>query len=149
LVRNNNYEKGTRAEYLLRDHFLSLGCYVMRSAGSRGIADLLSISPQPNGSVHFIQVKSGELPLTDLQDSLLHLEQLVTTYGGQGSLFHYMGRNRWRIHRPGQPFEAVFLPTPDKPVLSPHDKQRPKNKPAPKRNMHKVFRRTEPDAEGS
>ena len=57
----NPRNKGTRFERRVRDHFLKKGYYVARSAGSRGIFDLIAIPPGGT-RVYGIQCKtSGNL----------------------------------------------------------------------------------------
>jgi len=48
------YITGVKAEYRCRDELLSQGYFVMRSAGSRGIFDLIAVSAD---HVKLIQVK--------------------------------------------------------------------------------------------
>lgn len=72
-MSNRNYVKGRAFEYktakTLRDVY---GCEVMRTAGSHGLFDLISITPQ--GIVEFIQCKvvkthaEAERLITKFQD---------------------------------------------------------------------------------
>ena len=40
-----SYSKGRRLEYAARDRLIALGYYVIRSAGSKGLADLVALGP--------------------------------------------------------------------------------------------------------
>jgi hypothetical protein len=56
---NVNYLAGRRVEYARMKHYRKfLGHEVMRTAGSHGLFDLISIAPR--GEVYFIQVKRVE-----------------------------------------------------------------------------------------
>ena len=52
---NRNYERGVRWERKLKKQLEAKGCTVLRTAGSHGFADLVSIDPY--GNVNFIQCK--------------------------------------------------------------------------------------------
>ena len=52
---NTNYLIGRRQEYARAKHWRDCGHVVLRTAGSHGFADLITISPA--GDVQFIQVK--------------------------------------------------------------------------------------------
>ena len=54
---NKNYERGRRAEYRLQHQLQALGQVVLRTAGSHGFADLVSVDPD-TGVATFIQVKA-------------------------------------------------------------------------------------------
>lgn len=51
------YEKGRRYEHKIKRMYEADGCFVMRSAGSHGPADLVVIGPQ---GVGLVQVKSTQ-----------------------------------------------------------------------------------------
>ena len=53
---NRNYERGRRKEYKLKKLLESKGNIVLRTAGSHGFADLISIDKE-NKVINFIQVK--------------------------------------------------------------------------------------------
>jgi len=54
-----HYDKGRRAEWIVRDYFKSLGYTVTRAAGSKGPADLIAHKPS---LIWLVQVKSGRKP---------------------------------------------------------------------------------------
>jgi len=68
------YYKGRKIEYLARDSLIRDGWFVVRSAGSKGIADLVAIRPsrldpkQPE--VALIQCSAGKKPLRQVQKLL-------------------------------------------------------------------------------
>jgi len=53
---NKNYNRGRRFEYRVKKFFEDLGFYVVRSAGSKGLADLVIIK---NGESRLVQCKYG------------------------------------------------------------------------------------------
>lgn len=67
-LRMSEYEKGRRAEYEVRDHLQAHGYAVIRSAGSKGIADLVAFR---RGFVLFVQVKRVDEPLTPAERAAL------------------------------------------------------------------------------
>jgi Holliday junction resolvase len=58
----SHYTKGRRAEYRAAAMLRDRGYFVVRSAGSRGLWDLVGIDAQ---TVRLIQVKSGCKPTTE------------------------------------------------------------------------------------
>lgn len=135
MTRNTNYAKGTVAENNLKNWLETQGCYAMRSAGSRGIADVLAIWPigsRVGTLVDAIQVKSGQLPAPELISSLDNLRMLEAKHGVRGSLWHYLGRKkgelRWRVHMTDGYFYGFNTPVPERDQESPHEKQKPKMK---------------------
>jgi len=56
----NSYQKGRRAEYYCKELLKQKGLvYVIRSAGSKGLADLVAIFPLEK-EIWLIQVKTGK-----------------------------------------------------------------------------------------
>lgn len=72
-----NYQRGANLEYKVRRQFEEAGYYVVRSAGSRGVADLVAVK---QGQVFWIQVKKS----TSTAKEKEKLEELVEKYGGYG-----------------------------------------------------------------
>ena len=69
-----NYARGRAFEYRVRDYYKKKGWYVVRSAGSKTITDLIAIGK--DGTVHFIQCKKDrKIPTRELIDLL---EQSMT-----------------------------------------------------------------------
>ena len=61
----NNYKRGGKLEYAVRDEFTAKGYIVIRSAGSKGPFDLCAISPT---DVVLVQVKAkGAMRKADLK----------------------------------------------------------------------------------
>lgn len=70
---NSNYRKGASLERRIKAKFEALGLYVMRSAGSHGIADLAVFGP---GAVALIQCKTGKAKTSKADcDELLRLSR--------------------------------------------------------------------------
>ena len=55
----NAKAKGTRCEHKTMEYLNSRGCYCIRSAASKGLWDVIAISPC---DVRLIQVKAGRWP---------------------------------------------------------------------------------------
>lgn len=69
---NKHYESGRRFEYRIKNHLERIGYYVIRSAGSKGIADLVAIIPVGNHSkVFLIQVKTGNANINAQEKQIL------------------------------------------------------------------------------
>lgn len=84
-----NYYRGRDFEYRVRKFYEKHGWFVVRSAGSKGTADLVAISPA-GGEIHFIQCKKrGYIPDHEL-DTLKEIAQrynavpIVATAGKDG-----------------------------------------------------------------
>lgn len=56
---NKRYVKGRRKEYLLKHRLEKEGNIVLRTAGSHGFADLISVNKEKK-EIYFIQVKAGK-----------------------------------------------------------------------------------------
>jgi Holliday junction resolvase len=54
----SNYKRGRNFEYEVRDYYRALGYYVVRSANSKGLADLVALK---KGEVLLIQCKLNGL----------------------------------------------------------------------------------------
>jgi Holliday junction resolvase len=50
------YARGRQFEYRVRDKYAKKGWFTIRSAGSKGVADIVAIHPA--GIIHFIQCKN-------------------------------------------------------------------------------------------
>lgn len=74
----SEYEKGRRAEYEVRDHLQSFGYAVIRSAASKGVADLAAFR---RGFVLFVQVKRVDEPISPAERAaLLGLADILGTH---------------------------------------------------------------------
>lgn len=63
-----NYQRGRQFEYRVRDLYKKHGWYVLRSAGSKTVTDLVAIS-QGGASIHFIQCKAdGKVSLKEIRE---------------------------------------------------------------------------------
>lgn len=103
-----NYHKGRRFEYRVRDLYRKHGWYVLRSAGSKTVTDLVAIGT--NGTVHFIQCKA------DGKISVEELIELVST------ALHYSSIPVVAV-RHGRKLK-LFLPRPSSPIeLNPDQTQ--------------------------
>lgn len=59
-MTNKRYNRGRRFEYRVKDYLIKKGYFVIRSAGSKGVADLVAIEPYYNHSkAYLIQCKYG------------------------------------------------------------------------------------------
>jgi Holliday junction resolvase len=65
-VTTTNYRTGVRLEYRAIDLLSRRGWYVLRSAGSHGVADLVALSPD-DGHAVLVQCKTGRLKHEDWQ----------------------------------------------------------------------------------
>jgi Holliday junction resolvase len=78
-----NYNRGRAFEYKVRDLFRESGYYVIRSAGSKGIADLVAIKNESGWSMNetcFIQCKkSGKLNGIEKKDMIDLCSKLAVT----------------------------------------------------------------------
>lgn len=99
---NTNYQRGVEAERRLKAHLEALGSFVMRSAGSRGAADLICLEPaiSSQSSVRFIQVKCGDFENSYLVNVVRELSEYEERYSVIAELWHYIGDGRWRVFRP-------------------------------------------------
>jgi len=55
-----NYAAGRRAEWKARDYFKAQGCDVVRSAGSKGLADLVALCPRDVVLIQVKRTKNGQ-----------------------------------------------------------------------------------------
>lgn len=77
------YQRGYAVERTIRKTLEELGFYVVRSAGSKGVADLVAL--YPTMPCILIQVKSGKAKLS--ADELGKFQSICTTYHCIGLLF--------------------------------------------------------------
>lgn len=68
--KNSPYKKGRNFEYRVKAKFQKAGYYCIRSAGSKGAADLIAYG---NGKVLFIQCKLGKYASTTEWNELYKL----------------------------------------------------------------------------
>ena len=92
------YHRGRRFEYKVKQYYESHGWFVVRSAGSKGIADLVAIKPRAE-EIHLIQCKKhGYLSKTEREE----LFNVADKYGavpilaatgnnGRGVVLYYVG----------------------------------------------------------
>jgi len=87
-----NYEKGRRLEYVLKEQLERQGCFVVRSAGSRGPADLVAIK---GGKATLIQVqKRSHLP-KEKENAL----KLAAKKAGCDAYLAYRVQRKWVFRR--------------------------------------------------
>jgi Holliday junction resolvase len=73
----SQYRRGADFERRLKKHLEALGYFVVRSAGSKGLVDLVAFGPE---GVYFIQCKlTGKIKPSDLTD----LGDLAMLYGAK------------------------------------------------------------------
>jgi Holliday junction resolvase len=72
------YAKGRRFEYVVRDALVRDGWFVVRSAGSKGIVDLVAISGLPS-EVALVQCSVGKKPFRQVKPLLDLCEKLNVT----------------------------------------------------------------------
>jgi Holliday junction resolvase len=78
-MTNKKYEQGRRFEYRVKNYLIKKGYFVVRSAGSKGAADLIAILPYCNHSkVFLIQCKYGKGQI-DRQE-IINLTRLADKY---------------------------------------------------------------------
>lgn len=91
-----NYRRGARLEYRVKQRLEAAGFYVVRSAGSHGVADLVGIK---DGQVYLVQVKGKRAS----QNERKGLEEVVAKYGGFGIWVERKGRRlSWEIFYDGE-----------------------------------------------
>jgi len=71
--------KGIRYEYKVRDIYRKKGCYVVRSAGSKGLFDLIAIHPELK-KIYLIQCKAGNITKKEKKTILEALSSFKGTY---------------------------------------------------------------------
>lgn len=98
----------------------------MRSAGSRGMLDLLVL--YPGGHVSGVQVKSGALSATDQMQVQSEMLYIFNTFGIATYLWHYLGDNQWRVYTSSGTMALTTTEAPKRPLNSPHEKQTKRNK---------------------
>lgn len=72
---STNYRTGVRLEYRAMELLTRRGWYVVRSAGSHGLADIVALSPV-DGHVVLVQCKTGRLT----HESWQRLREVATRY---------------------------------------------------------------------
>lgn len=80
---NKRYVAGQRFEYRVRDLYRKYGWFVVKSAGSKGKADLVALKAgrQP----HLIQCKSGAVESREYHEAV-ELDGIARTHGATGVL---------------------------------------------------------------
>lgn len=66
----SNYNKGRSFEYRVKKMYEAAGWFVIRAAGSKGVADLVAIAPEGK-EIHFIQCKKHGRISRDELDKLI------------------------------------------------------------------------------
>jgi Holliday junction resolvase len=78
-----SYSKGRQLEYAVKGYLQRLGWYVIRSAGSHGVADLVAFKrehiPIPTTRVWFIQVSAKPKPAKEVEKLVEVCNQLKVT----------------------------------------------------------------------
>ncbi|MFH1486633.1 MAG: hypothetical protein ABIH46_11225 [Chloroflexota bacterium] len=92
------YQRGRSAEYRARRCFEELGWLVIRSAGSKGPADICALSQ--DGMVKLIQVKRGKAGLGTEERAALELLAAAYPYCTV-ECWHWRG-GQWEITRFGE-----------------------------------------------
>lgn len=74
MIKMKRYHKGRMFEYTVRDRLTEEGWFVIRSAGSKGIADLVAIRPSRypphNPEVVLVQCSVGKKPTHQIKKFL-------------------------------------------------------------------------------
>lgn len=73
------YKKGARKEYKIKKQLEGEGWFVVRSAGSKGAADLVAFNKETH-EIKLIQVKTYKLSPKQRKEALDPLEALETYY---------------------------------------------------------------------
>lgn len=78
-----SYRKGARLEYWVKQKLEKNGYYVVRSAGSHGVADLIAFKrlflPYPHPEVLFIQVSAKPKPVAEIEELVNLCHSLMVT----------------------------------------------------------------------
>ena len=82
------YKKGYAVERYCAEKLRQMGFYVYRSAGSRGLADIIAINPKDN-EIWLIQVKKEDAPrdLDKLRERFSGLKNLEGQYSLKSFIF--------------------------------------------------------------
>jgi Holliday junction resolvase len=89
---NRQYQKGARAEYIVRDALKAQGWLVLRAYASKGAFDLLAVT---RGRVALVEVKAGTAHMGPQARRTLHA--LALQLDAEPVLAHYEdGRIGWR-----------------------------------------------------
>jgi len=99
----SRYRKGYQVEHFCKRRLQEMGAYVIRSAGSKGLADLVGIFPE-NGEIWLVQVKQAHAPknLDTLKKRFEELGKLAGTYTCRSFIFIKV-ENKYRFVEVSQP----------------------------------------------
>ena len=97
-----NYHRGRQFEYRVRDLYKKHGWYVLRSAGSKTVTDLVAISKGAR-QIHFIQCKA------DGRVSIHEIENLIYTAITYNAVPVLATKKNRKVN--------LILPDPDNPLL--------------------------------
>lgn len=95
----NASHKGRRREHQSRDLFLDSGALVFRSAGSKGIADLVAYWPE-RGVLMFTSVKSNQNPPREEMDALQALTRRIKKPCAHCGRHEVVQVHRWDDRKP-------------------------------------------------
>lgn len=85
-----NYKKGRNYEYYVKEKLEKAGFFVVRSAGSHGVFDLIAVDLK--GNIYGIQVrKNGYLSKNEIEE----IKHIVKTYKITPILAHNKNGNGW------------------------------------------------------
>lgn len=90
VMPKTNYQSGARAERLLRAKLKRHGYEVVRSAGSKGMFDLVAWNTT---IIRFIQVKSGDAPT---KEALTDIDNCKLPPNSFAELWHYTN-GAWQV----------------------------------------------------
>lgn len=85
---SSSYKKGYQVERLCAERLRNKGMLTFRSAGSRGMADVLAIDPQ-NKEILLVQVKKEDAPkdIEKLKQRFIGLKKLSGQYQVKSLIF--------------------------------------------------------------
>lgn len=98
----NNYKRGTEIEHKIRNILETAGWFVVRSAGSKGLLDLIAINAK--GEIFAIQAKrtkAKNVPWSKYKEEIGLLEDFARKYpcpNMKVEFWVWKDRDRWHKH---------------------------------------------------
>jgi len=87
---NKNYQRGRAYEYKEKKIWEEMGYFVIRSAGSHSLFDLVAFPITKRGSIAFIQVKSGRhSPTIESNKKIRQIYEALYQLGGKTCFIWY------------------------------------------------------------
>lgn len=98
----NNYKRGTAIEYRIKTMLELKGWFVVRSAGSKGVLDLIAVNKK--GEIFALQAKRTKaktIPWSSYKEEILVLEEFAREFGSpkmKVEFWVWKDRQGWTTH---------------------------------------------------